>query len=101
MANMPNNLPFLFQGDKEAMQTLLSKSAKLLATTVDENRRRCCHRTYSLLTTSTICRSFCTPDMQVQLHSLQPCLQATRPLDMKSAMTCHLAYLLVCADTVV
>ena len=29
-----------FQGDKEAMQTLLGKSAKLLATTVDENRRR-------------------------------------------------------------
>lgn len=30
----------VFQGDKEAMQTLLNKSAKLLATTVDENRRR-------------------------------------------------------------
>ena len=28
------------QGDKDAMHTMLSKGAKLLATTVDENRRR-------------------------------------------------------------
>ncbi|KAL3161794.1 Signal recognition particle 43 kDa protein, chloroplastic [Trebouxia sp. C0009 RCD-2024] len=33
------------KGDKEAMQTLLSKSAKLLATTVDENRRSGLHFT--------------------------------------------------------
>lgn len=86
--HMPSNLPCLFQGDKEAMQTLLNKSAKLLATTVDENRRRYGHHTCSLLK-STMHHVSCTHDAEVL--TCKPCTHVYH----QAAVT-YVAHLHVC-----